>query len=185
MNIRGGNGYVEEWVNARLLRDSYLGAIWEGSTNVVALDVQRAILKDGCLEPLAAYVTDRLDTVTDPRAKLIADAVRGALAEVQERVAAWPALAGSDAEVEARPVAETLYHVVAGGLLLEHGQALATERGDYRTFLVAAVYTRKYLRPPAPPAPLLPPRALDHLAALIDWTPLPADALTGDLLGHR
>ena len=54
MNVRGGNGYVEEWVNARLLRDAYLGAIWEGSTNVVALDVQRAIAKDGGLEPLAA-----------------------------------------------------------------------------------------------------------------------------------
>src|SRR6266850_3804061 len=36
MNVRGGNGYIEEWVNARLLRDAYLGAIWEGSTNVVA-----------------------------------------------------------------------------------------------------------------------------------------------------
>ncbi len=184
MNIRGGNGYVEEWVNARLLRDSYLGAIWEGSTNVVALDVQRAIVKDGCLEPLAAYVTARLDTVTDPRAKPVADAARGALAEVQGRVAAWPSLPASDAEVEARPVAEALYHVLAGSLLLEHGQALATERGDYRTFLVAALYMRKYLRPPAPPAPLLPPRALEQLGALIDWTPVPADALTGDLLGH-
>ncbi|MGH7278137.1 MAG: acyl-CoA dehydrogenase family protein, partial [Candidatus Rokuibacteriota bacterium] len=38
MNVRGGNGYIEEWVNARLVRDAYLGAIWEGSTNVVALD---------------------------------------------------------------------------------------------------------------------------------------------------
>ena len=46
MNVRGGNGYIEEWVNARLVRDAYLGAIWEGSTNVVALDVQRAILRD-------------------------------------------------------------------------------------------------------------------------------------------
>jgi len=33
MNVRGGNGYVEEWVNARLLRDAYLGAIGEGSTS--------------------------------------------------------------------------------------------------------------------------------------------------------
>jgi len=47
MNVRAGNGYTEEWPNARLLRDSYLGAIWEGTTSIVALDVQRAILKDG------------------------------------------------------------------------------------------------------------------------------------------
>jgi len=38
MNVRGGNGYIEDWPNARLVRDSYLGAIWEGTSNVVALD---------------------------------------------------------------------------------------------------------------------------------------------------
>jgi len=184
MNIRGGNAYVEEWVNARLLRDAYLGAIWEGSTNVVALDVQRAVVKDGCLEPLAAYLTARLDAVTDPRAKPVADAVRGAFADVQARVAAWPSVGAVASEVEARPVADALYHILAGSLLLEHGQALVTERADYRTFLVAALYMRKYLRPSAPPAPVLPPPALEHLAALIDWTPVPADSLAGDLLGH-
>ena len=38
MNVRAGNGYIEDWPNARLVRDSYLGAIWEGTSNVVALD---------------------------------------------------------------------------------------------------------------------------------------------------
>jgi hypothetical protein len=128
-------------------------------------------------------VSARLDAVTEPRAKPVADAARGALADVQARAAAWPSL-GTDAEVEARPIAEALYHVLAGSLLLEHGQALVMERGDYRTLVVAALYVRKYLRPPAPPAPLLPARALDQLGALIDWTPVPADTLTGDLVGH-
>jgi acyl-CoA dehydrogenase len=184
MNVRGGNGYVEEWVNARLLRDSYLGAIWEGSTNVVALDVQRAIVKDSALEPLADYLGARLDAVTDPAAKPIADAVRGVLAEVQRRVAAWAALPAEDTDVEARPIADALYHVLAASLLLEQGQALRAQRGNYRTFLVAALYIRKYLRPPAPPAPLFPARVLERLAALVDWTPVAADALAGDLLGH-
>ncbi|HUF90915.1 MAG TPA: acyl-CoA dehydrogenase family protein [Candidatus Limnocylindria bacterium] len=184
MNIRGGNGYVEEWVNARLLRDSYLGAIWEGSTNVVALDVQRAIVKDGCLEPLAAHVLHRLEAVTDPGAKTVADAVRATLSDVQARAAAWPALPAPETEVDARPVAEALYHILAGSLLLGHGQALAAEGGDHHALLVAALYVRRYLRPPAPPAPLLPARALEHLGALIDGTPVPAEALAGDLLGH-
>jgi putative acyl-CoA dehydrogenase len=39
----GGNGYVEESVMPRLLRESPLNAIWEGSGNVIALDVLRAI----------------------------------------------------------------------------------------------------------------------------------------------
>ena len=38
----GGNGYVEESIMPRLLRESPLNAIWEGSGNVIALDVLRA-----------------------------------------------------------------------------------------------------------------------------------------------
>jgi hypothetical protein len=59
MEVRGGSGYIEEWSDARLLRDAHLGSIWEGTSNIVALDVARAIRKEGALEPLAAGL-DRL-----------------------------------------------------------------------------------------------------------------------------
>jgi putative acyl-CoA dehydrogenase len=39
----GGNGYVEEWPMARMYREAPLNAIWEGSGNVMALDVLRAV----------------------------------------------------------------------------------------------------------------------------------------------
>jgi alkylation response protein AidB-like acyl-CoA dehydrogenase len=177
MNVRGGNGYVEEWVNPRLVRDAYLGAIWEGSTNVVALDVQRAILRDGCLPALAAFVAARLDAVAEPEAEAAADAVRAALAEVERRAGAWPGLRDAERELEARSVAEALYHVLAASLLLEEGQTLAAKRGDAHKLLVAALYVRRWLRPPAPPAPSVPARALEWLPALVDWAPLPREAL--------
>lgn len=177
MNVRGGNGYVEEWVNPRLLRDSYLGAIWEGSTNVVALDVQRAIVKDGGFEPLAALVATRLDAVAEPAAKPWADLLRGVVAEIGERVAEWPALPPPERELGARPVADALYHVLAASLLLAEGQALRERRDDWRKFLVAALYVRRWLRPPAPPAVPLPLPALGWLDALAEWTPVPAEAL--------
>src|SRR6202043_3401846 len=43
----GGNGYVEEGVMARLYREAPLNAIWEGSGNVMCLDVLRALGRDG------------------------------------------------------------------------------------------------------------------------------------------
>ena len=43
MEIRGGNGFIEDWPDARLLRDVSVHAIWEGSGNVIALDVLRAL----------------------------------------------------------------------------------------------------------------------------------------------
>ena len=52
----GGNGYVEESGMPRLLRDSPLNSIWEGSGNVAALDVLRATLKEP--EGLPAFMAE-------------------------------------------------------------------------------------------------------------------------------
>ena len=52
----GGNGYVEESGMPRLLRDSPLNSIWEGSGNVAALDVLRATLKEP--EGLPAFIAE-------------------------------------------------------------------------------------------------------------------------------
>ena len=68
----GGNGYVEESGMPRLLRDSALNSIWEGSGNVSALDVLRALAKEP--EALPALLTEceearggdaRLDALLD------------------------------------------------------------------------------------------------------------------------
>ena len=53
METRGGLGYIEEWVNPRLIRDAQIGLLWEGTTNINALDVvTRAIKKENCGEAL-------------------------------------------------------------------------------------------------------------------------------------
>src|SRR6266700_4824898 len=46
LEMRGGNGYVEDWVNPRLLRDAIVNVVWEGSSNVIVLDVARAIARE-------------------------------------------------------------------------------------------------------------------------------------------
>ena len=43
--MRGGNGYVGEWIEPRLLREAHLGSIWEGTSNIIALDVVRSAVK--------------------------------------------------------------------------------------------------------------------------------------------
>ena len=45
MEVHGGNGYVEEGPMPRLFRQSPLNSIWEGSGNVMCLDVLRAMAK--------------------------------------------------------------------------------------------------------------------------------------------
>ena len=43
-------------MEARLLRDAHLGSIWEGTSNIVALDVMRSIRRNATLEPLYQHV---------------------------------------------------------------------------------------------------------------------------------
>ena len=56
MEVRGGCGYIEEFVEARLVRDAHLGSIWEGTSNIVALDVLRAIQKTDALNALRQHI---------------------------------------------------------------------------------------------------------------------------------
>ena len=62
MEVRGGNGYIEEWVHARLVRDAHIGVLWEGTSNINALDIiQRAVGKSGAHRILGAALKRRLD----------------------------------------------------------------------------------------------------------------------------
>jgi len=46
MEVRGGSGYIEEWSDARVLRDAHLCSIWEGTSNIVAIDGKRVIRRE-------------------------------------------------------------------------------------------------------------------------------------------
>lgn len=109
MEVRGGCGYIEEWVEPRLVRDAHLGSIWEGTSNIVALDVMRAIRRNNCLEALKAHVD-----------ALLAEGVPcdGKLAEQQrhsvEKAYAFAAMAAlEDDSSLARQAASALYNVMS------------------------------------------------------------------------
>jgi putative acyl-CoA dehydrogenase len=46
MEIFGGNGYVDNGIMARIFKEAPVNTIWEGSGNVMCLDVLRAISRD-------------------------------------------------------------------------------------------------------------------------------------------
>ena len=108
MEVRGGCGYIEEFADPRLVRDAHLGSIWEGTSNIVALDVIRAIRREGSLPALNRHLGKLL---AEPgidaalRSDLQAALVRAtALAE-------QAAMPGADAL--ARRAASALYHVTS------------------------------------------------------------------------
>lgn len=110
MEIRGGCGYIEEWSDPRLVRDAHLGSIWEGTSNIVALDVLRAIRREGSLPVLQAHLSTLLkDTPMQAQARATFEsAIAGAVA-----LAGRAADAGAEGDVLARQAASALYHVTS------------------------------------------------------------------------
>lgn len=108
MEVRGGCGYIEEWSDPRVLRDSHLGSIWEGTSNIVALDVLRAIQREDALPALRAHV-DALLAEGLP----VSPALAALQAERVERAFAFAEHASqSNTSEQARQAASALYHVV-------------------------------------------------------------------------
>ena len=103
----GGNGYVEESPLPRLLRDSPLNGIWEGSGNVMSLDVLRAMAREP--EGLPAFLAE-------------CELARGADARLDEHLDALPrtlaSLAGEDAQWLARRAVEDLALAFQASLLV-------------------------------------------------------------------
>ena len=121
MEVRGGTGYIEEWVNARLVRDAHVGVLWEGTSNINALDaILRAVGKDRAQEALGRIVAGRLTEAVQsglPRefASRLQTAFTRAIA-LAEDTARRP-----EAEPSARRAASALYHATSATLLAWEG----------------------------------------------------------------
>ncbi len=104
----GGNGYVEESILPRLFRESPLNGIWEGSGNVICLDVLRALAREaGALDAFLAEL----------------DAAAGADRHLDAAVARVRAELGEADGIEARArrVVEAMALALQGSLLVRFG----------------------------------------------------------------
>jgi putative acyl-CoA dehydrogenase len=111
----GGNGYVEESPMPRLLRDAPLNGIWEGSGNVMALDVLRAMAKEP--EGLPAFLAE-------------CELGRGADARLDAHLDSLPHTLGGlaeDAQWSARRVVEDLALAFQGSQLVRHSPAAVAD----------------------------------------------------------
>jgi acyl-CoA dehydrogenase len=175
MNVRGGNGYIEEWVNARLVRDAHLGSIWEGAENIVALDVARAAAREGAHESLFRDLGQRLATLTDAPVRAQAARVLAMLQDTRVRFERLLAASAEEREPMMARMCDRLAALVCTTLLLQEADAQARAGGGYRKLLVATEYRRRNLDVRDPlDASAAGSRWLDEV---VDWGPVPASAI--------
>ena len=119
----GGNGFIEDTGVPRMLRDAQVLPIWEGTTNVLALDVVRALQADDSLIAYLTYVDAACATARaagDEGLTGIADQI----AVVRTTLAAELSVRTDDDQLHARSrqLATTMAHLLAGAALLAQSQ---------------------------------------------------------------
>jgi acyl-CoA dehydrogenase len=115
----GGAGYVEDTGLPMLLRDAQVLPIWEGTTNVLALDFMRALEAGGGLGVLEREIGILLRDARDPELVRISAQVERAVEQAEE----WMRSARGDAvEAGARRFAMTVGRSLQLALLARHAQ---------------------------------------------------------------
>jgi alkylation response protein AidB-like acyl-CoA dehydrogenase len=169
MEARGGDGYVEEWVQPRLLRDAHLGSIWEGTTNVVQLDVLRAMARDGAHRPLLERLAGAARPPYEPLSRLLA----GTRERLEARCTEVLTLDGPGRELAMASLAPALYHLVAATALAEEAAHQLAAGAGARKLVVAAAYAAREL---GRGDPLDEPDLVALLEPLERWDRLPVEA---------
>ena len=183
MEVRGGNGYIEEWPNARLLRDVEVQAIWEGTGNISALDVGRAILREHAGAALLVALSERLRAVKDPSARRAAHLTQRALDQMEGVIDGLEAKSADERDLVMRRLTRQLAHIVSAALLVEQADVQARKENNYRMLAQTARYLRRYLYPPiGGPAADGDRLALDWFNAIVDFAPAMSASAADPLL---
>jgi alkylation response protein AidB-like acyl-CoA dehydrogenase len=171
VEIHGGNGYVETWPVARILRDAQNNTIWEGADNILCLDIRRAIEREQAHVPFIERLREAADNAGEEiaTARLISRRIDDLVAAID----AWQSLDRITAEARLFPLGQFMVDVYAGALLVEQAAWEQRELGTDRKALVARLYAERYL---AEPVPL---RGIDapHSEALVRFNDLVAGVL--------
>jgi len=159
IEVHGGNGYVENWPVARILRDAQVNTLWEGPDNILCLDVRRGIEREQAdvafLDRLRAAIAN---APADDPTTLLVEARIDQLAQAVER---WKALDRTTAEARLFPLAQFMVDVYAGALLVEQAGFEQREVGADRKALVARLYAGRHLGDRGPLRGIDDPRSED------------------------
>ncbi|OBI44639.1 DNA alkylation response protein [Mycobacterium kyorinense] len=142
IEIHGGNGYIESWPVARLLRDAQVNTIWEGPDNILCLDVRRGIERIEAQKPLLERLHDAVSVSDDDdTTRLVSRRVE----DLEAAITAWTKLDGGVAEARLFALTQFMGDVYAGALLVEQAAWERESRGAVRKALVARLYAQRYL----------------------------------------
>jgi len=178
IEIHGGNGYIENWPVARQLRDAQCHTIWEGTENIICLDVLRAMQKENADEALFSRVEQALGTAEHPAIAATASQVGRSADEVKEAVAYLQRAPQELRLLQARRLADYMADVTEAALLVEEAAWELEHKGSARKALVARHFADMRLSEhPVRGITSGDRTVIDYFEPIVRYQPVPKDAL--------
>ncbi|MBD63642.1 MAG: acyl-CoA dehydrogenase [Halobacteriovoraceae bacterium] len=116
----GGAGYIENTRIPRLLRDAQVFPIWEGTTNVLSLDVLRSIAKENSLSSLIKYLSLKMKNID---LKLFSQEIDSLMTEMKKTESYFRSTSSDEFEPNARNISFNLAQLSCAVFCLEFASA--------------------------------------------------------------
>ncbi|HYF94317.1 MAG TPA: acyl-CoA dehydrogenase family protein [Symbiobacteriaceae bacterium] len=157
----GGNGYIEEYPMARMLRDAQVLTVWEGPEHILALDLLRMLAKQGPAD-LMAEIGAQLEGVAYPDAEQAVEYVHGRLGKVPELLHHISLQSGDFAQLQAVRLLNHLADLLSAAYLLEEGKEFEHKRA------IARLYVARLMPERPGAAAMLDRAAMEELDGLLE-----------------
>jgi alkylation response protein AidB-like acyl-CoA dehydrogenase len=144
--LLGGNGYIEEWPVARFMRDAQVLPIWEGTTNILVLDVLRSFAKEGTGPALLAWYGEKLAKPVPAALAVQHEALVKEAADLEQHLLALANLGDADKQLHAKGWCDRAMRLGQGLMLLE-AAARDVAAGRGRGLLVLGAFMRRHYLP--------------------------------------
>jgi len=149
LEIFGGNGYMHDWPIARQLRDAQCHTIWEGTENILAIDVRRSIRGEQAHVALGQRIDRALEEAGGHRALGAAkDVVARTRRDVWAAIEILAGLPEDEALLQSRRLSELLADTAEAALLLEQAGWALDHEDDARKAVVARRFVHRRLADP-------------------------------------
>ncbi len=147
LEIFGGNGYMNDWPIARQLRDAQCHTIWEGTENICAIDVRRAMRSSGAEQAVLRRIDRALEASASANGVLAAPigTVRACRDELVEAVAYLQSVPEDLALLQLRRFSYLMADTLEGALLCEEAAWQLENEGNARKAVVARRFCSRRL----------------------------------------
>ncbi|WP_156289681.1 acyl-CoA dehydrogenase family protein [Oceanobacillus salinisoli] len=141
LELHGGNGYIEEYVTPRLLRDALVNPVWEGTANIQALEILK-ILKKASGKRFIKDLRNTLMNITNKYANELKEFYEQEVNKLEQLIAHTLHQDEYTQTSVAKKLANRMYDVFAGIHLLEEAQYDIEQMRDGRRLIAAEQWRR-------------------------------------------